>query len=177
MDMNTLTAWVRQNAVIESNSEYACVAVDFSNVITEWHDPMELAYFVAELFPLRDWQSVGVSPGEEDFQVSTWWCSDEYADACQEKFDNKQELPLTPEGRKKLADWVKNAMQFPVEESPEDFYVVMPDNFFALLGEKAVINFIVEQFSGYDFLKMEGYPLEDHSSVVLTKTSPVKIAA
>ena len=126
MDANTLIAWVRQNAVIESNSDYACVTVDFSNTVTEWHTPMELAYFVAELFPLRDWQSVGVSPGEDDFQVALWWCSDEYADACPEKLDNKQELPLTPEGLKKLTDWVKDALQSPIEYDEFDWSLGLP---------------------------------------------------
>jgi hypothetical protein len=70
--------WILEHAKIESNSEYAHVAVDFPNSLMEWFDPMDVADFVAELFPLRDWCCTNVSPGEDNFRVSlVWYIEDE----------------------------------------------------------------------------------------------------
>lgn len=190
MDVNTLTDWVRQNAVIKSNSEHTSVLVEFPNSIAEWHDPMELAHFVAELFPLRDWLSVGVSPGEDDFEVALWWCSDEYADACQKSVEDEGELPLTPEGREKLVNWVKHAWQRPVAgddtfdwdlgdpvEQGKDCLLDIPQPFFDVFGEKAMISLILTQYPGYAFDKLFAGSVVEYAAVLLRRAPAVKIAA
>ena len=50
----TLANWVRKHAVIKCNDEEVFVTVDFPHSIAEWHEPRELASFVAKVFPL-DW--------------------------------------------------------------------------------------------------------------------------
>jgi hypothetical protein len=188
--LDSLTEWVRQNAVIDINREYAIVTVDFSNNIMEWHNPMELAYFVAELFPLRAWLSVGFSPDEDHFQVSAWWCSDEYVEACKQKGNGGDELLLTPEGRERLADCVKHAMQGAVAGDDtfdwdlggpvgqgRDCLLYIPQPLFDVFGEKAMTSLILTQYPGYAFDKLFEGSVDEFAAVLLRRAPAVKIAA
>ena len=188
----TLANWVRKHAVIKCNDEEVFVTVDFPHSIAEWHEPRELASFVAKVFPL-DWIFIDDSPKKGGYRVSLGWCA-EKSGAVEDRQDeyglpDDEELHLDEKGRKRLAGWVKRMVtQYPVEESTFDmmlgspakqgldFWLAIPTNFFFLFGKKALINLILEQYPGWNFRELRLAYGEEMSAVFLMKTTPIKVA-